>query len=118
MNNTQTEIENLNARIIASHNLHYTNSPHGLINIHESPNGNTVYHLYSTGEISCQKGGRFYLQRGEFMLYGKLFDYKKLSLTFPKKAADGSSYVILKEEECKQFRDEMVELIKKINVSM
>ena len=32
----------------------------------ESPNGNTIYHLYSDGEITYQKGGFAYLNRTEF----------------------------------------------------
>jgi hypothetical protein len=115
MNEIQPEIEKLNALIIAAHNAHYTINPTGLINIDKSPNGNTIYHLYSTGEISCQKGGRFYLQRGEFIIHGKIFNYKKLGLTFPNEAANETSYVILREEECNHFREKMLELIKKLN---
>jgi hypothetical protein len=32
----------------------------------ESPNGNIIYHIYSDGEITSQKGGWAYLQRSEF----------------------------------------------------
>ena len=32
----------------------------------ESPNGNTIYHIYSDGEVTSQKGGWAYLQRSEF----------------------------------------------------
>ena len=32
----------------------------------ESPNGNIIYHLYSDGEITYQKGGSAYLNRTEF----------------------------------------------------
>ena len=32
----------------------------------ESPNGNIIYHIYSDGEITFQKGGWAYLQRSEF----------------------------------------------------
>ena len=32
----------------------------------ESPNGNIIYHLYSDGEITSQKGGWAYLRRSEF----------------------------------------------------
>ena len=32
----------------------------------ESPNGNIIYHIYSDGEITYQKGGWAYLQRSEF----------------------------------------------------
>lgn len=112
MNDIQSNIKKLNDDIVAAHNAHYNNSVNGLVNFDESPNGNIIYHLYSTGEISCQKGGKVYLQRGEFITHGKLLDYKKLGLIFPKQAADGSTYVILKEDECKKFRDQMCEIIK------
>ena len=32
----------------------------------ESPNGNIIYHIYSNGEITYQKGGWAYQQRSEF----------------------------------------------------
>ena len=32
----------------------------------EDSNGNIIYHLYSDGEITYQKGGSVYLQRTEF----------------------------------------------------
>lgn len=32
----------------------------------ESPNRNIIYHIYSDGEITSQKGGWAYLQRSEF----------------------------------------------------
>jgi hypothetical protein len=115
MNDNKHEIEQLNALIIAAYNNHYIISPTGLINPKESPNGNQIYHLYSTGEISFQKGGWAYMQRSEFMTHGNIPNYKKLDLKFPKKAADDSTYVILREEECKNFRIQMVELIKKLN---
>ena len=34
----------------------------------ESPNSNTIYHLYSDGNITYQKGGCVYGQRSEFNL--------------------------------------------------
>jgi hypothetical protein len=107
-------IEQLNTDIIAAHDKHYEVSPTGLVNPKESPNGNQIYHLYSTGEISFQKGGWAYMQRSEFMTHGTMSNYQKLALKFPKRAADGSTYVILSEEECKNFRVQMGELIKKL----
>ena len=107
-------IGKLNADIISAHNRHYTISPTGLVNPNDSANGNIIYHLYSTGEISFQKGGSAYLQRSEFTKYEKIDNFKALDLKFPKEAEYGSSYVILTEEECKNFRDQMGELIKKL----
>lgn len=114
MSDNKSLIEQLNADIIAAHDNHYTISPTGLVNPKESPNGNQIYHLYSTGEISFQKGGTAYMQRSEFMTHCNMPNYQKLALKFPKKAADGSTYVILTQEECNHFRVQMSELIKKL----
>ena len=114
MSDINSEIKKLNADIISAHNNHYAISPRGLVNPDESANGNLIYHLYSNGEISFQKGGSAYLQRSEFTKYGKIDNFKALNLKFPKEAEYGSSYVILTEEECKNFRDQMGELIKKL----
>lgn len=108
-------IEILNEIIIDTHNWHYISSPTGLVNPNESPNGNQIYHLYSTGEISFQKGGWAYLQRGECFTHGKITNYQKLSLKLPKEAADGSTYAILTKEECTKFRAKIIELIEKID---
>lgn len=114
MSDNKSLIEQLNTFINEAHNAHYRDTPNGLINANESPNGNQIYHLYSTGEISFQKGGRAYMQRSEFMTHGNMPNYQKLRLKFPNAAADGSTYVILTEEECKNFRLQMGELIKKL----
>lgn len=114
MSDINSEINQLNKDIIMAHNAHYLNSPSGLVNQNESPNGNQIYHLYSTGEISSQKGGWAYMRRSEFMTHGRFSYYKKLGFVFPNEAADGSTYVILTEEECKFFRFQMGELIKKL----
>lgn len=100
MSDNKSLIEQLNADIISAHDKHYEVSPTGLVNPKESPNGNQIYHLYSTGEISFQKGGWAYMQRSEFMTHSNMPNYQKLALKFPKRAADGSTYVILTEEEC------------------
>lgn len=107
------EALDLNESIIAAHNAHYIDSPTGLVNPNESPNGNQIYHLYSTGEISYQKGGWAYMRRSEFMTHGKLINYEKLNLQLPKTAADESTYAILTEEECINFRLKMIELLLK-----
>jgi len=107
-----SEIVYLNESIIYAHNCHYIYSPNGLINPKDSPNGNQIYHLYSTGEISFQKGGWAYLQRSECISMGKITNYQKLGLKLPKQAADETTYAILTKEECIKFREKMLELIK------
>ena len=37
-----------------------------LIKIDEAPNGNVIYHIYSDGEITSEKGGGVYGQRSRF----------------------------------------------------
>lgn len=106
------ESKQLNELINDRHNWHYIYSPTGLVNPNDPPNGNQIYHLYSTGEISFQKGGWAYLQRSECIIDGKISNYQKLDLKLPKEAMNGSTYAILTKEECKKMREKMVELIK------
>lgn len=105
----------LNELIIDLHNWHYISSPTGLVKPNDSPNGNQIYHLYSTGEISFQKGGWAYLQRSECISDGKITNYQKIGLKLPKEATDGSTYAILTKEQCKQFREQMIELIENLS---
>ena len=37
-----------------------------LVKRHMAPNENTIYHLYSSGNLTYQKGGDAYLRRSEF----------------------------------------------------
>jgi hypothetical protein len=106
------ETEQLNQLINNMHNWHYISSPTGLINPNDSPNGNQIYHLYSTGEISFQKGGRAYLQRSECIIDGRITNYQKLGLKLPQEAGDGTTYAILTKEECIKIREKMIEIIK------
>jgi len=112
------ETELLNQLINDLHDWHYISSPTGLVNPKDSPNGNQIYHLYSTGEISFQKGGWAYLQRSECIAEGKITNYQQLGLKLPKEAADGSTYAILTKEECTKFRVQMIDLIKKNNLKI
>ncbi len=67
MTTNHPEIERLNQEIVAAHHAHVL--PHGkneLIDETAAPNGNMVYHLYSNGTITRQKGGFAYLNRTEF----------------------------------------------------
>lgn len=115
MSDIQSEIEQLNLEIISAHNKHYENSSNGLVIPTESPNGNTIYHLYSDGEITFQKGGWAYLKRSEFSSKSCISGYDKLSLQLAKKYdSNDTTYVVLKEEECLEFREKMINLIKKI----
>jgi len=102
---------NFNQKVIDSHNRHYESSPTGLVVPGQPPNGNTIYHFYSTGEISQQKGGWAYQQRSEFITHGRVSYFRDLNLVLPKQAADETTYAILTEQECIYFRKKMMELI-------
>jgi hypothetical protein len=104
-------IQKLNQIIIKSHEFHYLNNPNGLLQPNCSPNGNTMYHLYSSGEISQQKGGWAYKQRSEFILE-KAITFSKLFI-FPNIADDNTTYVILTEDECYHFRKMMIYVFNK-----
>jgi len=117
MSDIKEEIKQLENEIIEAHKKHYESSPTGLIIPTESPNGNTIYHLHSNGEVTFQKGGWAYLQRSEFTLLTSIRGWNKLELQFIHKSDENSSitYCILTEEECRKFGDKMIELVKKLN---
>lgn len=110
-----SNIEILNREIISAHQKHFETSPTGLVHPTESPNGNNIYHLYSDGEITFQKGGWAYLQRSEFTHWNNYANSncKKLNLTLPETDAKGRTYAVLTPDECTQFRSRMIELTKK-----
>jgi hypothetical protein len=114
--NFKQEISNLMTEIITAHYKNYETSFTGLLQPHEAPsNTNKIFHLYSTGEITYQKGGWAYMQTSEFTFQNVLIDVEKLEFVFVNLAADEiSTYVILSEKECFKFREKMVNLIKKI----
>jgi c-di-AMP phosphodiesterase-like protein len=101
----------LNNEINNAHENHYKENPTGLIFNSKQPNDNWVYHLYSNGEITCQKGGSEYLNRSEFNISDQIRDYSKMKLNFAQKRKN-LSYVILTEKECIYFRNQMLELLK------
>ncbi len=107
-------INEFNQRVINAHNEHYKNSPSGLIDksTDASPNGNTIWHLYSDGTITFQKGAWAYGRRSEFT-DSYSFNNKGIPFKFVLEAADDTTYAILTNEECKQFREEMVKLLGK-----
>jgi hypothetical protein len=110
----KSEIEQLNADIIAAHNKHYEVSPTGLIKPNESPNGNGINHLYSNGEITWQKGGSAYMQRSEFTFHNNIPGWQKLGLKLVKPSNYDITYAILTEQECLEFRVRIKELIEKL----
>jgi hypothetical protein len=112
MSNELEIINNFNERVISAHNAHYEKSPSGLIDTgaNASPNGNQIYHFYSNGEITFQKGAWAYLQRSEFNHTYGIPEAKYFPFKFLKEAADGTTYVILTKEECLSFAEEMKQI--------
>jgi c-di-AMP phosphodiesterase-like protein len=101
----------LNKEINDAHENHYKENPTGLIFYSKQPHDNWVYHLYSNGEITCQKGGTEYLNRSEFNISDQIRDYNKMNLNLSQKRKN-LSYAILTEKECIYFRNGMLELLK------
>ena len=108
-------VEEFNKRIAKAHYDHYIDGSSGLIDtsINASPNTNQIYHLYSTGKLSHQKGAWAYLERSEFAVKGDIVGAKKLPFKFPLNQ-DNISYAILTQEECNTFRKEMENIISKL----
>jgi hypothetical protein len=107
-------IEEFNQYVIDAHNAHYINSPTGLIdsNPNASPNANIIWHLYSDGHITYQKGAYAYRRRSEFTMHSRIIVSNNL-FNFIKNASDDITYAILTEQECIQFRNKMLELTSK-----
>jgi len=103
----------LHNKIIGVHRNYYDEETGNskLVDKNMSPNENIIYHLYSNGEITFQKGGWAYLQRSEFTLHSGFNDHGLLNFEFPKKKEYSFSYVILPKEACIKFREEMNNLI-------
>ncbi len=92
-------LKSLNDRIVTAHNPK-------LVDPTAAPNGNIIYHLYSDGTITYQKGGDAYGQRTMFDL--KAGDNKLIKyFSFPIKGNGQDTYAILTQKECVDFREEM-----------
>lgn len=113
LNIEEFNIEEFNKRVIAAHHSHYLDGKNELIDTsaNSSPNGNQIYHLYSSGEITHQKGAWAYGQRSEFQCESDILGARRLPFTFVKVKADSTTYAILTCEECKLFREEMKKYI-------
>ena len=107
--NSNEIVEEFCSRVIAAHNSHYKNGVCDLINIdpNASPNGNQIYHLYSTGKITYQKGAWAYLKRSEFTHKYDIMCASRLRFNFVKETDNGETYAVLTKEECDIFRNEM-----------
>lgn len=96
---TQKEIEQTAREL---HHAHYTaENPNGLWKPDESPNANTIYKLWSDGEITYEKGGHAFGDRSLKQLRGPIVHISKSLLPkFPVCFENGNSYAILTVDEC------------------
>lgn len=116
MTTIQSKISELNKEIVAAHDKYYKDCSNGLWKPDESPNSNPMFHLYSDGEVIYQKGGWTYGQRSVFSFKEPISGIVKLGFKFPNTHDYiKESYVILKEEECYEFRNKMLNLFNEYN---
>jgi hypothetical protein len=104
-------INDFNSRVIAAHNAHIVDGECTLIDVspNASPNGNKIYHLYNDGTVTFQKGAYAYLKRSEFTSKCSVTGYNTI-FKFPIETYDGlTTYAVLTQEQCNQFRTEMQE---------
>ena len=117
--NTATKqdiIENIYSLINEYHNPE-------LVKPNDAPNSNIITHIYSDGEITEQKGGFAYLQRGERTIRNPIGDekyYKNIinKNNFPmisnvKDEYDNNNfrYAIVLEKHANEIRNEMLKLV-------
>lgn len=79
----------------------------GLVKPGDSPNGNWIYHIYSNGEITHQKGGFAYLMRTEFVEKTPVYMSSNKNIKFPINISN-YSYAIVTKEHANEIRDAMV----------
>lgn len=98
----------INIEVYSMFKAHLKNGHSELIRIDQSPNENRIYHLYSDGEITHQKGSYAYQCRSEFCLEPSVTSGNS-PFTFPYQAGNPLyTYAILTEEECRAMRAKMV----------
>lgn len=91
--------------------IHSCNNPK-LVNTELSPLENTIYHIYSDGEITEQKGSWAYGQRNERTLSYPKFDniYQTKLFPYERKSDFGTfGYAIVTKKDA----DEIIEMISK-----
>ncbi len=110
----EKEVQALNQRVIHASKAHLDeNGKCTLIIPDMSPNDNTIYSLYSDGTITYQKGGSAYGSRYVFESEYKFNNFRLCNFNFGDKiASDGSTYVLLTNEECIKFRNQMFDILK------
>jgi hypothetical protein len=112
----QLDINLLNQNIINAHNSYYVNGENTLIDksLNASPNGNQIYHLYSNGKITHQKGAWAYLNRSEFQIVNEIPGARKIPFKFVNEGTNGITYAILTIKECIYYREQMEKYLKSL----
>jgi hypothetical protein len=103
----ETHIElfnNINENIAKYHNPN-------LVQKDQSPNENTIYHLYNDGSITSQKGGWAYLQRHEITIEYAV--NSKYEFDFPL-SNSYYKYAIMDFDNAKHIRNLIIEYHKKM----
>lgn len=77
-----------------------------------SPNSNQIYHLYSNGKITHQKGAWAYLQRSEFQECSSIMGLQLDTTKFPKQFRGG--YAIVTSGDAMMIRGLMIEYVKSL----
>ena len=95
-----------------ANNLHNVS----LIRDNQSPNANTIYHLYSDGEITYQKGGWAYGKRTEFTHKYPILNNSTF-FTFANKINENMTYIVCSMKSCEIIRNLMEQLVNYINLN-
>ena len=105
-------IQKFNELINETHLKHYINNINELIDNSDnaSPNQNIIYHFYSNGQITYQKGAWAYLQRSEFEFKPSIPLANQFPFKFMKHNKE-LTYVILTKDECIYFREIMINIM-------
>ena len=100
-----SKITEVNKRIVSANNP-------SLVKTTEVPINNIIHHLYNNGRVTTQKGGWAYGCLGETTNYKfRIIILATNFFRFPNISADGTSYAILTEEQCKEFYVEIKDSI-------
>lgn len=87
---------------------------HDLIKKDESPNGNIIYHIYSDGTITRQKGGWAYQKRNVTDIYNRCIIENNF-FTFPYEGSVmNDTYAIIELENCCKIRKLILDIYKEM----
>ena len=95
-----------------------------LIKIDEAPNGNVIYHIYSDGEITSEKGGGVYGQRSRFTQTHPISQTNHIRLSnydifkFPLTDGYNNKYAITTRDDAFAIRLLMIDYITKVTSEM